>query len=258
MASFFPGLLRSFGPAQPAQAPAPGGQQAPAAGPAPAFNYSNMQQQPQQQPAPQPGGQGPSPDQPQQPVSPLDGFNQLWETPSNPDPNAPQDPWTQPLLSADPTKIMEMASRHDFTRNIPPELLQKATSGDMSALLQIINQVGQQAMGASIQVSAASVEHGGTKLRSQFDGVFADRFRQQQLDSIQPTNPALAHPAAQPVLKDLRKQIATNNPKMSPQEVNAKAEAYFMALSQSVIPPAPAPAPAPGTDQDWMAWGGQN
>lgn len=214
--------------------------------------------QPQQgNPNPNGGGQGNT--------SPLDKFSSLWKN-SNVDekgqPIQSVDPFSQPLLNADPTKIAEAASSHDFTRSIPPELMQKAMSGDAGSMVQIINHVGQQSLAVAAQLSTATAEYAGKGVQSRFDQAFESRYRKQQLQQQKSTNPVLNHPNAAPLLQMLRNQAASNNPGWSPEECSQWAESYIMDMSGELRPGGGQggnegePTKRPGQVDDWDDWAG--
>lgn len=279
---FFTGLLNrgssSQQPAAPAGTPSQQPQQqGPGNGPGSSMQLNGGQQPQQQQ---QPNNQGasnfvlPNNQQPNQNnnsggaqpngnanVSPLDKFNNIWQNPTqNGQPQV--DPFSQPLLNADPAKIAEAARSHDFKQSIPQELLQKAMSGDAQSMIEIINNVGQQALTVAAQLSTATAEFAGKNVQQRFDQVFPDRFRKHQLGAIKPSNPVLEHPNAQPMLRMLREQAAANNPTWSPDQVAKWAEDYLMEFSGQLSPQQQPQQQSgnggAGNSQDWDEWVGSN
>lgn len=192
-------------------------------------------QQPQPQPQQQQVNNGPGssmqllndPLQQQKQDSPLDAFTDLWKN----DPNGQQtnvDPFSQPLFQTDPQKIMEAASKQNFTANIPPELMQKVLAGnDPQALVEVINNVAQQSLALSLQLQTATTEQAGSRIGQRFNQAFGDKFKEHTLRSTKPDNPALNHPAAAPMLEMLRERMRVKNPDKSAAEINQMAEQYF-------------------------------
>lgn len=222
-----------------------------------------QQPQPTQFQLPAPNGTQPAPGtqppaEPQKPVSPLDAFSGLWQTAKNPDgtpKEPPKDPWSEPLLQADPAKIMESASKYDFMRSVPPELMQKATGGDFQAMMQIINHVGQQALGVGAQLSTASIEHSGGRIKERFEKSFDGRFKQASLSNLPAKNPILQHEAAAPMLRMIREQAQAANPQWTPEQVAAYAEDYLTKFAGTLAPQQQAQQPQDGNgEQDWMSW----
>ena len=100
-----------------------------------------------------------TPATPAAPADPLAGMAALWKNdPNNP---APADPMRGPILNSDPAKIIEAASKVDFLKNVPAELMQRVNSGnDPAALSELINAVAQQTLATATQIGAATVEQG--------------------------------------------------------------------------------------------------
>ena len=259
MATFFANL---FGGGAPQQQGLPQqGSQGPQGAPQPNVQPAQPFQQlsGNQQPQPQPGTQGAQPNNggDQKPVSPLDAFSGLWQTAKNPDgtpKEPPKDPWEEPLLAADPAKIMESASKYDFMRSVPPELLQKATSGDIQSLMQIINHVGQQALGVGAQLSSASIEHSGKGIKDRFERSFDGRFKQASLSNLPSKNPILQHEAAAPMLRMIREQAQAANPQWTPEQVADYAEQYLTQFATSLSPGKQTEQQNGNGEPDWLSW----
>lgn len=167
-----------------------------------------------------------------QPGSPLDAFKDLFKV----DPNKPQpkDPFSEPLFNLDPKKLSEAATKMDFTRNLNPELVNKALQGDQQAFSQVLNQVMQSSFMMSTQMLVGMMEGGVRKNNERYNSVLDGRFREFTINSSEPQNPALRHEAAKPVLAALRAQIAQANPNLSPSEVSKQAEDYFLSMSKAI------------------------
>lgn len=239
-------LFRNFSGQQRPAAPAPGA--APAA------------------PAPPPGAPGsslqasPAAD-PNKPNSPLDPFKDMWKT-APVDPKAPPaDPFSVPMFQTDPTKIQEAAGQVDFLGQIPPEMLQKAMAGnDPQAFLAVINAVGQKSLATALHLSTMTTEQAGQKIGQRFNTALPGRFKDLQVNAQQPTNPALSHPAAQPILEMARNQIKMMNPDFSPEQIQKEAESYLMGLTQAMTSNDPAMVQQQQANKhaetNWDSWAG--
>lgn len=191
-----------------------------------------------------------------QPSSPLDPFKDLWKD-AGTNGGTPADPFSTPLFNTDPAKITEAASKADFLQNIPQELMQKAMSGnDPQAFMQVINAVGQQSLALALQLSTATTEQAGQRIGERFSKVLPERFKDMQLQQLPATNPALQHPAAEPMLRTLRDQVRRQEPNLRPDEVNAKAEQYLMAFASQLSGNSGGGSGSQGgsQDMDWEAW----
>lgn len=230
-----------------------------------------QQQQPQQQQGPQNGpgssmqqnnpgagaGTGAPGTPPTAPSNPLDNFKDLWK---NPDTSGqpPADPFSQPLFNTDPTKIVEASQKANFLSQIPQELMQKAMSGqDPQAFMEVINSVGQQSLALALQLSTATIEQAGSKIGERYKQDVPNRFKDVQLNSIKSSNPVLSHPSAEPMLQMLRGQIRKNEPNLSADEINRKAEEFLTTFAGQLSPGSQGegnsgPNSKEGTD--WSTW----
>lgn len=207
---------------------------------------------------PPPGNSNPTPPagtEPQAPANPLDSFSNIWQTPDNGG-NPPADPFAAPLLNSDPNKIAQAASKMDFLSKVPPDVMQKAMSGnDPQAFLQVMNFVGQQSLAAATQLAAATTEHSHQRNNQRMLAALPAQIKNAQVASLTSENPVLQHEAAQPMLKLIRSQIAQSDPNLNPQQIQKRAEEYLTTFASQLAPgSAPAPAPAGSGSQDWDAW----
>jgi len=171
---------------------------------------------------------------PNDPGSPLDAFKDIFKMEDAG--NQPTDPLSQRLLELDPKKFGETVSKMDFTRNLNPELVQKALQGDVGAFNSVLNSAFQGSFAASTQMIVGIMEQAFSKNNGRFNSTLDGKFRNFQINSANPSNKVLGHPAAKPVLAALRQQIANSamGRNLSPQEVNQKAEEYFLAMGDAL------------------------
>lgn len=189
------------------------------------------------------------------PANPLDAFNTLWQT----DPKAKPavDPLAQPLLNTDQKAIQDAAAKMDFVSQLDPALVQKAMSGqDPAAFIQVMNSVAQRTMASAAQLTTATVEQATSKNNQRIQQVLPGKIKEANIAATVPENPALAHPATQPLLQLVRSQLQMKHPEMSAQQITAEAERTLSTFaSQIVVPPA---AEVKATQQtagtDWDTW----
>jgi len=207
---------------------------------APGAPQQTIQQAPQPAPAPL-AQQNPGAVPPAAPVAapaaepnPMDTLQNIWQAPPNaPAPQA--DPFATPLLNSDPAKLQAAAAKIDFTAGIAPELMQKAMSGqDPQAFLQVLNHVGQRSLVTAAQLSTGMVENATRANNSRIMEALPNHVNSIQLSQMAPENPALAHPAAQPLLQLARAQIKANNPDLTPAQINQRAEQYLTGFGQAI------------------------
>lgn len=166
--------------------------------------------------------------------SPLAQFSELWKTAPG---STNQPPQLAPTITLDPVKLQEAASRLNFTQHLDPALLTRATSGDIPALLEVINKAGQlgfvQATAASGELINSSFSRAQGTLQST---ILPSAIRQANLtDAVQAVNPAFTNPAAQPMLAMLTNQLAVQYPTSAPQEIARMAQEYLTGFATLVV-----------------------
>lgn len=198
---------------------------------------------------PPPGTSAPNAEAP--PPNPLDTFSAIWQT----DPKAAPtvDPLNQPLLNPDPVKMREAANKLDFVAMLPKDVVARVHAGnDPAAIVELVNAAAQAALAQSAQLATATAEHAGNRLKDRMLQGLPTRIRDVQIGQQKPTNAALDHPAAQPMLHIARAAIASKNPGLSPAEVNSQAEAYFQGLAEQLVSkPEKSEASSQSGDYDW-------
>ena len=209
-------------------------------------NGSQQQQQQQQQPQGGqngnnlPTGQGQqfdpnaSPANPNQqvngsntPVDPSDLWNKMWDTT-----NDGEKAQTPPQLNIDPSILNEVSGKLDFMQGVDPALMQKATSGDAQALIDIMQHVARGAY-------RNSLSHSG-KLTNEFIGqreAFSGQklpslIKSQLTDSLLQGEGGKAPPFVQKQMQDLAKRMQQANPDATPAQVKQSVQEYIQQLYQ--------------------------
>jgi hypothetical protein len=215
-------IMDLFRPSQPA-APAP---------------QPAQQQQPQK---PQPGetggtqlaGKTQGEATKEQAASPLEQYKDLWDPPKQEAAPGNPNPEGTPAAPKQP-KFSDAAKKIDFSRLIPQELAAKALGGDVASFTQIINTVTQASLAASMHFAD---NHYGTKskaLEESINSALPEKFKQFSVNSTPFKNPALKHPAMQPVVQGIREQMRVKYPDASAEELTTMAEEYLgAALTES-------------------------
>lgn len=180
----------------------------------------------------------PTPQNPTEAASPLDEYKDLFNIDTKEgedvyDPNAP-------FFSADPTKLAEMSSKQNFVDPATmSELAQKATGGDHQALMQLINNVSQQAFQKAADFS---IEVGNRTARSAMDrGTKELPNRVRDLlsrDNLASLNPAFSHAGAKPLVNAVRQQIEQKYPEATPQEIAKMTNNYLTQFASTLTQPA--------------------
>lgn len=179
--------------------------------------------------APQAGNPEPSPNLPK---NPMDEYAKLWE--KQDDKNAPP---AAPSLSLDPEAIKKAASGLNFMQNVDPELVQKATSGDIQSLMQLINNVGQQAYQASISHGSALTDK-FVDARSKFeaDQVVGSRVKSELTAQALSALPNYDNPVVREQLNEVARRYQKAFPEATPQQIADMSKKYIQDLAASLNP----------------------
>lgn len=187
---------------------------------------------PLQQPQANPEAIAAQPQQEAKPALPLDNFKDVWETPAN---SNEADPFASPLLTVDPAKVSEAVGKMDFLSGMQPELLTKATSGDVQAFGQVINTVVQKAMAAQVQLAGQMTEGAISKNNERFNTSLPKRIREAQVNDVRSSNSVLQHKAAAPMLDTLKRQFMSKHPDKSPQQIHDMAEEMLTTFANQLV-----------------------
>ena len=205
-------------------------------------------------PAPAPVATAPVPTPeptPVAPLSPFDEFKTLWQpvVQEGVDNTLPANMFS----GLDPTKMLESARKVDFAKSIPPEVLAKITAGGPdagTALLSVLNDVSQRAYAQASIAATGITKSALEQFQSGLDSRLPGQIKKHQVsDSIREANPALQHPAAQPIMEALQAQIAAKYPNATVAELRDVASQYLTAFTSAANPAKKAVA-AQG-DENW-------
>jgi hypothetical protein len=181
------------------------------------------------------------------PENPLDVYAKMFE-------NAAKNSGVQaPDFALDPKTVNEVAGKMDFTKDLPPELMENALKGDVKALLGVIQATSQNAYKAALSHGTALTDT-FVKNRSDYD---RDRLKNGVRGEL--TNQALSdapnfdHPVIRQELIRVAEQFAKANPDASPKEIADSAKKYMTDIATALNPAAPKKE-IPEGERDWMKY----
>lgn len=218
---------------------------------------------PAPQPTPNPAP-APAPVVPPSPTSELDKFTAMWQnaTTSDGKPLPPVvDPLTQPIFNFDPAKIQESASKMDFTTGIDPAVAQKALSGDVTALSDVINSAVRAAVVGMTLSNGRLINDAVVSNNQRVANSLPTHIRQTQLLDSTLDNPVFNHPAVQPLVTAMKQTEFQKNPNKPVAEIEAQVANYFkgLAIALQATDPAnvSAAAKVKSGETDWLSYTGQ-
>lgn len=115
----------------------------------------------------------------------------------------------------------------NFMQSVDPEKMKAALSGDVNAFMEVINSAVAGGVSTALQGSRGMVEHGVKAGTERFSSSLDSRFRNYQLKNHNSQNAALQHPIGKALFDTISRQIATNQPNMSSEQVASQAENMF-------------------------------
>lgn len=146
-----------------------------------------------------------------------------------------------PSFSLDPKIIADVSSKMNFTQGVNPELLQKATTGDAAAMIELIQEVGRNSYRAALEHSTKLTDtHLGQ--RAEFDSKKLVKGVKQQLTSdalSSSDNINLNHPVVRAELNRIAQTFAASPEyaDASPQQIAQAAKKYMQDIQEAMNPP---------------------
>lgn len=166
----------------------------------------------------------------------LEDMANVWKTATKADgtPIGPQaDPLAQPMLTFKPDDVTAAAAKLDFTASLNPELAGKALSGDAGSLLELINGAVRSAFAASTINTGNMLNQTFDRYGKAIDQALPSRLRNHEVLNRNSDDPVLSHPAVTPILKAMKQTIASQQPSMTPEQVQLAAENYVKGLGSA-------------------------
>lgn len=166
----------------------------------------------------------------QQVENPLDQFKGMFDNTNTNTERAPSF-----ILPQD--KINDVASKLNFTQSVPPELMQKAMSGDAQAMMDVMNVVGQQAYARSLE-HTTTLSDNYMNSRLDFEGKSLGSKVKEHLTSaeLSTKTPGFDNPVVKAQLSSTAKELARMYPDATPAEIAQKARDYITTLANSINP----------------------
>ena len=167
--------------------------------------------------------------------NPLDAYEKLFDNATtNSDIQAPS-------FSLDPSVVKATAGKLDFTKGINPELIQKANSGDATAMMQLIQEVSRNSYQAALEHTTKLTDaHLGQ--RAEFDTQRVQKGVKQQLtsDALR-SNPNYSHPVVRAELNRIAQAFAASPEYVdaSPQQIAEAAKNYMLEINKAMSPTDP-------------------
>ena len=160
-----------------------------------------------------------------------------------------------PAFNLDSNTLQEVSSKMDFMRGVPQELLQKAQTGDVNALLELMQHTNRNAY-------AAALDH-GTRLtdthlnrRGEYDkNAVNSSVKTSLLDQAVSSQANLKNPLVKQEVARIAREFAKSSPDANPSEIVQQAMNYFNDIHAAITPQSQqTKQESAGQIQDWDAY----
>lgn len=159
-------------------------------------------------------------------TDPFAKFSKMWDNPTNPD--------VAPAFTLDPTQFKTIVEAQDFTQGVDPELMQKATAGDIPSMIEMMKVVSRNsyrtAMEHNSKLTEGFVNARETHGAKSFGGKVKGELTQAGLSSIA----ASKNPVVRQQLKTTAESLQKTHPDASPEEIVQMTLEYFQELSSAI------------------------
>lgn len=160
--------------------------------------------------------------------NPADIYSKMWENGTN--------ATEAPRLRLDSKVLDEVSGKMDFMQGIDPNLVQKATSGDVQSLMQLMGQVAQKSYRASIEHSSALTD-GFINQRESFNEARTGSAVKSELlmqDLFKGKDGKPLPDYAKKQIADIAKRMQQSSPDATPQEIAASVRDYIKSFAGMV------------------------
>lgn len=153
-------------------------------------------------------------------TNPLDAYKNLQDNGDDADESAPS-------FSIDDEALSGVAGKLNFIKDINPELVQKATSGDANALVALINATAQQSYRAALKhvttLTDTHLAQRETFNQKAIKSGVRENLIQQEISTI----PNASHPVVQQEIARIARDFAKRSPEATPAQIKEQAIRYF-------------------------------
>lgn len=192
-----------------------------------------------------------------QAAAPLAEFADLWKPVTTE--GAAQD--TSFLGNVDPAKVMEAASKTNFSQVLSQDALAKITQGGpeaVAAFADAMNKVAQNVYAQSAIATTKIVEQGLAKAQGKFSADLPQQIKRHTVtDNLRQDNPAFNNPAVAPLISAMEQQFTLKYPNSSASEITAMAKNYVAGVGGLFAPQQQTQTPQQkqaSAGEDWSSW----
>lgn len=159
-----------------------------------------------------------------------------------------------PAFTLDDKILGDAAGAQDFMKGISPDLVQRATSGDTAALMQMMQEVARNGYKASLSHSGRLTESYVGAREGYNDKGFSKKVRGELTVNALTGTPNFKNPVVREQLTRIANDLQRQHPDAAPEEIAGMAKDYITELSKAIAPPAKEEGKAANGPVDFNDW----
>lgn len=180
---------------------------------------------------------------------PLAPFGKMFDNNENTD--------KAPNFTMDDKILGDVAKSQDFMRGVDPSLVQRATSGDTVALMQMMNEVGRNAYKASLSHAGKLTESFVSAREGYNEKGFSNKVRGELTVNALTGTPNFKNPVVRKQLTMIADNLQKQHPDAPPEEIAQMSRDYITELSKAIAPASKEDSSQTGRNKqptDFAAW----
>lgn len=162
------------------------------------------------------------------PIDPFAAYSKMFDNQANAE--------VAPTFSIDDKVLGSVADAQDFMKGINPELMQKATAGDVGAMMQMMNEVARNAYKTSLQHSGRLTEGFVGSRESFADKGFTTKVRGELTANALTGTPNFKNPVVRKQLIQIAENLQKQHPDAAPEEIAQMSRDYITELGKAINP----------------------
>lgn len=162
------------------------------------------------------------------PVDPFAAYSKMFDNPANTD--------IAPSFTIDDKVLGSVADAQDFMKGINPELMQQATSGDVGAMMKMMNEVARNAYKTSLQHSGRLTEGFVGSRESFTEKGFTTKVRGELTANALTGTPNFKNPVVRKQLIQIAESLQKQHPDAAPEEIAQMSRDYITELGKAINP----------------------
>lgn len=153
-------------------------------------------------------------------------FSKMWDNPTNPE--------KAPTFSLDPAQLDTIVKAQNFRQGISPELMERATTGDAKAMIEMMDIVAQNAYRTSLEHGSKLTDGFVTARETHNAKGFGSKVKGELTNSGLSSIKGSKNPVVQKQLRTTAESLQRTHPDASPEEIVQMTLEYFQELSTAI------------------------